>query len=250
MNQRDYNYLTDMTSRISKITDNMQSQEVKSQFDTKTKTKLQYRQKLLDKLVTDCITYRLTEKEAHRYIEEEYGKPIASKTYFTIKSRLESQSEVTSQLWLNEFTRIGFVQHHRKLIDNLERIYEDNLNRFFIESRKEPRNDELILKINANIRENTRLLCELGLGSPIIAGIKSKLQQYEIKSVFANTTPESESEQQQKQQQLQLQEGLSNQPWDNHDWSQCNKCKKWFGIEFIQKDSCYCRSCALPETVF
>ena len=37
----------------------MQSQEAKSQFDTKTKTKLQYRQKLLDKLVTDCITYKL-----------------------------------------------------------------------------------------------------------------------------------------------------------------------------------------------
>ena len=182
MNQRDYNYLTNMTSRISKITDNMQSQEVKSHFDTKTKTKLQYRQKLLDKLVTDCITYSLTEKETHRYIEEEYGKPKSSKTYFTIKSRLESQSEVTSQLWLNEFTRIGFVQHHRKLIDNLERIYEDNLNRFFIESRKEPRNDELILKINANIRENTRLLCELGLGSPIIAAVKAKLQRYESHS--------------------------------------------------------------------
>ena len=152
MNQRENNFLTEMTKRISKITvtntDNMKSQEVKSQFEIKkSETKLQYGQKLLDKLVTDCITYRLTEKQAHRYIEEEYGKPIASKTYFTIKSRIESQSKLTSQLWLDEFTRIGFVPHHRKLIDNLERIYEDNLNRFFIESRKEPRNDELILKI-------------------------------------------------------------------------------------------------------
>ena len=30
----------------------------------KMSSKLEYRQKLLDKLVSDCITYRLTEKEA------------------------------------------------------------------------------------------------------------------------------------------------------------------------------------------
>ena len=187
MNQREHNFLTEMTKRISEIivtnTDNMKSQEVKSQFEIKkSETKLQYRQKLLDKLVTDCITYRLTEKEAHKYIEEEYGKPISSKTYFTIKSKLESQSEEISQLWLNEFTRIGFVQHHKKLMDNLERIYEDNLNRFFIESRKEPRNEELILKLNANIRDNTTLLSNLSMGSPIIASVKAKLQRYESQS--------------------------------------------------------------------
>jgi hypothetical protein len=39
MNPRDFNYLTEMTSRISKITDNMQSQKANSQFDTIVKTK-------------------------------------------------------------------------------------------------------------------------------------------------------------------------------------------------------------------
>jgi hypothetical protein len=175
MNPRDFNYLTEKTSRISKITDNMKSQKANSQFDTivktktKPKTKLQYRQKLLDKLITDCITYRLTEKEAHKYIEVEYGRKISSKTYFTIKSKLEAQAEETSLVWLNEFTRIGFVIQHRRLIENIERIYQDNLNRFFIESRKDPsiRNEDLILKLNANIRENTTLLQNLGVGSPV-----------------------------------------------------------------------------------
>ena len=41
-------------------------------------SKLEYRQKLLDKLVSDCITYRLTEREALQYIEKEYGKSISS----------------------------------------------------------------------------------------------------------------------------------------------------------------------------
>ena len=100
----------------------------------KMSSKLEYRQKLLDKLVSDCITYRLTEKEALQYIENEYGKPISSKTYFKIKARVESDE--SNQAGLNQFTRIGFVQLHRKLVDNLMKIYEDNLNRFFIVSRE------------------------------------------------------------------------------------------------------------------
>ena len=232
MNQREHNFLTEMTKRISEITvtttDNMKSQEVKSQFEIKkSETKLQYRQKLLDKLITDCITYRLTEKEAHKYIEQEYGRPISSKTYFTIKSKLESQSEETSLLWLNEFTRIGFVQLHKKLMDNLERIYEDNLNRFFIESRKEPRNEELILKLNANIRENTTLLSNLSMGSPIIAAVKAKLQRYESQS------------------KIEYRNHISNNNGARAR-TYCKYCNDYFDTEVFEKHRCT----SLPETLF
>ena len=232
MNQREHNFLTEMTKRISEITvtttDNMKSQEVKSQFEIKkSETKLQYRQKLLDKLITDCITYRLREKEAHKYIEEEYGRPISSKTYFTIKSKLESQSEETSLLWLNEFTRIGFVQHHKKLMDNLERIYEDNLNRFFIASRNEPRNEELILKLNANIRENTTLLSNLSMGSPIIAAVKAKLQRYESQS------------------KIEYGNHISNNNGARAR-TYCKYCNNYFDTEIFEKHRCT----SLPETLF
>jgi hypothetical protein len=122
-------------------------------------SKLEYRQKLLAKLVSDCITYRLTEKEALQYIEKEYGKPISSKTYFNIKARVESDE--SNQAWFNQFTRIGFVQLHRKLLDNLMKIYEDNLNRFYIVSREirngNTREEETMFKLNREIRENTKL---------------------------------------------------------------------------------------------
>jgi hypothetical protein len=185
----------------------------------------------------------LTEKEAHKYIEVEYGRKISSKNYYTIKSKLEAQAEETSLLWLNEFTRIGFVTQHRRLIDNIERIYQDNLNRFFIESRKDPsiRNEDLLLKLNANIRENTTLLQNLGVGSPVIAGIKAKLQRYEenqfvVNSPSTSSTPTSE-----------LQEGLLHQPWDDHDWSRCNKCQKWYRSELTEGS---CNNCAnLPEAI-
>jgi hypothetical protein len=51
------------------------------------------------------------------------------------------------------------------------KIYEDNMNRFFVVSQdirgNNKRDEELILKLNREIRENTKLLSELSLGTPI-----------------------------------------------------------------------------------
>ncbi len=201
----------------------------------KKNSKLEYRQKLLDKLVSDCITYRLTEKEALQYIEKEYGKSISSKTYFNIKARIESDES-----WFNQFTRIGFVQLHRKLLDNLMKIYEDNLNKFYIVSREirngNTRDEETIFKLNREIRENTKMLSDLSLGTPIIAAIKSKLQQHEIK--YSDSNKEEEQVQEQR---------LSYEPWDDNDWSQCNKCQKWYKSELIEG---ICHNCSdIPEPI-
>ena len=101
--------------------------------------KLQQRQNLLSKLISDCITFRLTETEALKYIEKEYGKPISSRNYYLIKSKLESED--SSQIWLDEFARIGFVQHFRKQFDDSIKIQDDSLNRLYIEATKSNRNE-------------------------------------------------------------------------------------------------------------
>ena len=137
--------------------------------------KLQQRQKLLSKLVSDCITFRLTETEALKYIEKEYGKPISSRNYYLVKSKLESED--SSQIWLDEFARIGFVQQFRKLFDDSIKIHDDSLNRLYIEATKSNRNETLILNLKKDARENIRLLFELCDSSPIIAAIKAKIQQ-------------------------------------------------------------------------
>ena len=137
--------------------------------------KLQQRQNLLSKLISDCITFRLTETEALNYIEKEYGKPISSRNYYLVKSKLESED--SSQIWLDEFARIGFVQHFRKLFDDSIKIHDDSLNRLYIEATKSNRNETLILDLKKDARENIRLLFELCDSSPIIAAIKAKIQQ-------------------------------------------------------------------------
>ena len=82
-----------------------------------------------------------------------------------------------NQLWLDYFSRIGFVQSHRKHIEDIQRLQDDSINQLFIESSKHDRNEVTILKLKQDIRENIKLLSELGLGTPIVSAIKSKLEQ-------------------------------------------------------------------------
>ena len=51
------------------------------------------------------------------------------------------------------------------------------MHQLFIESSKHDRNEVMILKLKQDIRENIKLLSELGLGTPIVSAIKSKLEQ-------------------------------------------------------------------------
>ena len=136
---------------------------------------------ILNKLVTDCITFGLKTKEALKYIEIEFGQPYPERSYTRRRAKL--QSEDTSNLWLNYFTRIGFLQQHRKLMDDIQKIHDDSLNRYFYESIKsrEERNEDLILKLKADIRENAKLLAEFTLSTPIISAIKQKLREKDQK---------------------------------------------------------------------
>ena len=132
---------------------------------------------LLNKIVSDCITYGLKPNEAMRYIEIEFGQPISPRSYRDRKARLLSEN--SSNLWLSYFTRIGYVQHHKEQIETLKKVQQERIRQFFVEMQKplKERNDGRISRINYDIRENARLLSELGMGTPIISAIKAKLEQ-------------------------------------------------------------------------
>ena len=78
----------------------------------------------LNKLVSDCITFRLHENEALEYIEKEFGQPISKRSYWRRRQHLTSHT--SSKLWVNWFSRIGFVQLHKKQIDDVITILEDS----------------------------------------------------------------------------------------------------------------------------
>jgi hypothetical protein len=140
--------------------------------------------KFLNSLVQDCITFGLTEPEALKYIEIRF-KTISASTYQLRKAHVLSDKSI--QVWLNHYTRIGFVSSHKQHIENIQKILDDSLKQLFIEQnktitddngvRKTNRDEFKILRLKRDIRENTQLLSELNLGTPIISAIKAKLQQ-------------------------------------------------------------------------
>ena len=91
-------------------------------------------------------------------------------------------SDVSYQTWGIWFTKIGFVQHHKKLIEDLHKVQDDRLKQFFVETEKPTENQDakLISQLNYDIRENAKLLSELGLVTPIGTNIKKRMiESYE-----------------------------------------------------------------------
>jgi hypothetical protein len=132
--------------------------------------------KLLNELVKDCITYKLTESEALQYIELRYGKKISVRSYKRRKAFVKS--DTSTQLWLNHFTRVGFVKSHQGHLNSINKIRDELMHQLEKEiSNKNNRDEDKILKIIDRIMEATKLLVGLDMGSPIIAEIKAKLEQ-------------------------------------------------------------------------
>jgi ribosomal protein L15 len=138
--------------------------------------------KFLNELVKDCITYGLEEKEAMQYFEVRF-KTVSLSSYKHRKARV--LSEGATQVWLNHFTRIGFVTAHKQHIEAVEKLQQDSLRQFYIETTKEQqeRDEDKIVKLKQDIRDNVKLLSELNLGTPIISAIKAKLEQNDVKTI-------------------------------------------------------------------
>jgi hypothetical protein len=145
--------------------------------------KTESQMQLLDKLVSDCITFGLDPKESMEYVKVWYGKPVSQRTINRRKEIL--QSEDSSVKWLNHFTRIGFVQFHQEQMEDLKKLKADSYRRFFEESIKKgkDRNEYLILKLKADIRETTALMNSFALGGPIIAGHYARLKRKRLDKI-------------------------------------------------------------------
>ena len=130
----------------------------------------------LNSLVQDSIVYRFSIKESLEYVKTRF-RPISEASYKQRKAR--ALSDNSTQVWLNHYCRIGSVTHHKQQIENIQRLQDDSLRQFFIESVKsqDERNEDKLIKLKNDIRENSKLLSELGLGTPIISAIKAKLEQ-------------------------------------------------------------------------
>jgi hypothetical protein len=127
--------------------------------------------------VRDCVTYSLTEREALAYVKNRTGEELSIRHYYRIKSFV--QSEPSTQLWLSQFTKLGFVTEHRKHIDEINKARSD-MWRMILEEQIKPAEQQdklLITKLYSQIQENIKLASALNLGTPVVAQIKAMVDK-------------------------------------------------------------------------
>ena len=54
---------------------------------------------------------------------------------------------------------------HKEQIEVIQKVQADSLRQLFIETTKDNRNENVIFRVKNDIRENAKLLSELGLGT-------------------------------------------------------------------------------------
>ena len=131
---------------------------------------------MLDKLISDCITFGLNVDESLEYLKRQFGE-IKLRQFYRRKKRL--LSEGNTMQWCSDFARIGFVEQHKKACSELEMILDDSTHRLFEEKQKPPkeRDDHLILLLKKDIRASVYDLMETSMGTPILAELKAKLDK-------------------------------------------------------------------------
>lgn len=137
--------------------------------------------RFLNSLVQDCVTFNLSESESLEYIKTRYGKPISRASFMRRKSYISSDR--STDIWLNHFTRIGYVKNHQQDIETIRKLRDDSMRQLEIEFDEPNRDEYKILKLKDNVIETTKLLSELNLGTPIISSIKAKLESKNVETI-------------------------------------------------------------------
>jgi hypothetical protein len=128
--------------------------------------------------VRDCVTYFLTEREALAYIKNRTGQKLSTRNYYRIKNFVQSDPSST-QLWLSQFTKLGFVTEHRKHIDEVNKARAEMWHMILEEQAKPDQEQDkfLIAKLCSQIQENIKLASALNLGTSVVTQIKAMVDK-------------------------------------------------------------------------
>ena len=119
------------------------------------------------------MLYNLDEKEGLEYIENRFGKAISPRTYYMRKKNLQVSNN--SVEWAEYYTRVGLMVSFHELMDSAQKQYKDTMHQLYIEQQKENRNESLILKLKADLREQGVYILRLGDTTPVILQLRKLL---------------------------------------------------------------------------
>lgn len=130
---------------------------------------------MLIQCIIDCDLFGLSDKEGMKYVEEKTGRSISLTSYQRYK-RI-ALNENASNAWIDYFARIGFVDHYRKRMNEMETLQRNIYRQLNLELGKKPEEQDkkYIISLSAEIRQNNIHLCHLGIGMPVISKMKEKI---------------------------------------------------------------------------
>ena len=131
---------------------------------------------MLIQCITDCDLFGLSDKEGMKYVEEKTGRSISLTSYQRYKKR--ALNDNAANAWIDHFARIGFVDHYRKRMNEMETLQRNIYRQLNLELGKKPeeQNKKYIISLSSEIRQNNIHLSQLGLGMPIIAKMKENIE--------------------------------------------------------------------------
>jgi hypothetical protein len=131
---------------------------------------------MLIQCIVDCDLFGLSDKEAMEYVEKKTGRAISLTSYQRYKKLALNDNAASA--WIDNFARIGFVDHYRKRMNEMETLQKNIYRQLNLELSKKPeeQNKKYIISLSSELRQNNIHLCQLGLGMPIIAKMKERIE--------------------------------------------------------------------------
>jgi hypothetical protein len=130
---------------------------------------------MLIQCIIDCDLFGLSDKEGMKYVEEKTGRSISLTSYQRYKKIALNNNAANA--WIDHFARIGFVDHYRKRMNEMETLQKNIYRQLNIELSKRPdeQDKKYIVALSSEIRQNNIHLCHLGISMPVISKMKEKI---------------------------------------------------------------------------
>ena len=142
---------------------------------------------LIRQCMLDSDIMSLGKQETIDYVKSRLNLDFSEGSYKKFRSEVLNDETITMQ-WISYYARQGFVEFYRKRIQEMEMIQKETLKQWHIEMNKPDlqKDNNLIVKLVAELRANNQQLTSLGMVTPIIATIKNLIDKKEDKNKEEN----------------------------------------------------------------
>jgi len=146
---------------------------------------------VLLKLVGNCITYNLKPEAELLYVKQELGVEVNIRTINKYKKQL--REDETTRKWYSDFARFRFVNKHAKMMDDLDRMYDDTNRQIFVEQMKSPRNEGVIIRLKTLLIDIMIQIGEFSADTPTMDAIRAKIDKANKIEAEQERTPNKEA---------------------------------------------------------